>query len=320
MIRGVELWLRALARLRECCQLGIWLGLLTVSVNASSAQLIVLGVAQDAGYPQIDCYEPRCLDLWEDLELQSGATSLAVVNRQGRVLLFDAAPELPEQLYVLWRHSKARVSDIDGIFLTHAHMGHYLGLAHLGKEAVGAREVPVYVMPRFKQFLERNGPWSQLVTERNIVLREVKEAQWVTVNDVRVKPMLVPHRDEYSETVGFVIEARQRVLYLPDIDKWGKWAWNLAEVLETVDWAFIDASFFGQGELPGRDMSLIPHPTVSETMTLLADIPEVEKSKVRFIHMNHTNPLLRKASPEREAVLAAGFGIARPGEVLDLAP
>lgn len=320
IIREVEFWFRALARTLECRLFWIWVGLLMVPVTASSAQLIVLGVAQDAGYPQIDCYEPRCLNLWEDFELQSGATSLAVVNSQGRVLLFDAAPELPEQLYVLWRHSKARVSDIDGIFLTHAHMGHYLGLAHLGKEAVGAREVPVYVMPRFKQFLKRNGPWSQLVTERNILLRDLNDERWLTVNDVRVKPMLVPHRDEYSETVGFVIEAGQRVLYLPDIDKWGKWAWNLADVLQAVDWAFIDASFFGQGELPGRDMSLIPHPTVSETMSLLADIPEVEKSKVRFIHMNHTNPLLQRASPEREAVLAAGFGIARPGEVVDLVP
>ena len=290
------------------------------AAHALSARLIVLGVAQDAGYPQINCYEPRCLAVWENPSLQSGASSVAIVTGERRILLFDAAPELPEQLYTLWRHEKVTVADIDGIFLTHAHMGHYLGLAHLGKEAISAWDVPVYVMPRFKQFLEKNGPWSQLVTERNVQLRALEEDRWFDVSGVQVKPLLVPHRDEYSETVGFVIDAGQRVLYLPDIDKWERWSQPLGAVLSSVDLALIDASFFGQGELPGRDMSQIPHPTVSETMALLADLPKAEKSKVRFIHMNHTNPLLREASPEHQAVLEAGFGIARPGDVIDLEP
>ena len=120
------------------------------SSAGESPQLMVFGVAQDAGYPQIDCFEPRCIPLWESAPMQSGASSLALVTADSRVLLFDAAPELPQQLYTLWQATGTRVADISGIFLTHAHMGHYLGLAYLGKEAISADRVPVYVMPRFK--------------------------------------------------------------------------------------------------------------------------------------------------------------------------
>ena len=284
------------------------------SSAGESPQLVVLGVAQDAGYPQIDCFEPRCIPLWESAQLQSGASSLALVTADSRVLLFDAAPELPQQLYSLWQATGTRVADISGIFLTHAHMGHYLGLAYLGKEAISADRVPVYVMPRFKQFLETNGPWSQLVSEQNIVLKTLTHDRPVAVAGVQVKPLQVPHRDEYSETVGFLIDAGQRILYLPDIDKWHKWNVDLASMVQSVDLAFIDASFFGLGELPGRDMSLIPHPTVVESMDLLEDLSPKDKGKVHFIHMNHTNPMLRPNSPERQSALDRGFRIAQPGQ------
>ena len=277
-------------------------------------QLMVLGVAQDAGYPQIGCFEARCIPLWESAPMQSGASSLALVTEDSRFLLFDAAPELPQQLYSLWQATGTSVADISGMFLTHAHMGHYLGLAYLGKEAISADRVPVYVMPRFKKFLETNGPWSQLVSEQNIVLEKLTNNRSVDVAGVQVQPLRVPHRDEYSETVGFVIDAGQRILYLPDIDKWRKWNVDLASMVQSVDLAFIDASFYGPGELPGRDMSLIPHPTVVESMDLLQSLSSPDRGKVHFIHMNHTNPMLRPDSPERQSVLDRGFRIAHPGQ------
>ena len=60
-------------------------------------------------------------------------------------------------------------------------------------------------------------------------------------------------------------------------------------------------------------MSKIPHPTVSHSMERFAPLPDEEKAKVRFIHMNHTNPLLDPAAPERRTVKKAGFGIAEEG-------
>ncbi len=86
-------------------------------------------------------------------------------------------------------------------------MGHYTGLMHLGREAMGARAVPVWAMPRMRDFLASSGPWSQLVRLRNIELQPLAADSTVTLGDsLHVTPFLVPHRDEYSETVGFRIE------------------------------------------------------------------------------------------------------------------
>eukprot|EP00957_Ditylum_brightwellii_P156501 11911053-Ditylum_brightwellii.AAC.1 len=63
----------------------------------------------------------------------------------------------------------------DGIFLTHAHIGHYTGLMYLGREALGAVDVPVYAMPRMRSFLKNNGPWSQLVSLGNINIQNLEE-------------------------------------------------------------------------------------------------------------------------------------------------
>ena len=289
------------------------------SSSASRAVLHVLGVAQDAGYPQINCYEPRCLPVWAQPELGSGASMLALVVDGRRFHLFDAAPTLPHQLYQFWTKTGLTLSDLEGIWLTHAHMGHYAGLLHFGKEAASTSAVPVHAMPRMAAFLARNGPWSQLVSAQNIVVRQLTANGPVLIGAAKVTPWLVPHRDEFSETVGYLIEGPdKRAVYLPDIDKWQKWDQDLVAMLKTVDVALLDATFFSGDELPGRDIALIPHPTVLESMALLKSLPRPVRSRVVFTHMNHTNPLLDPGSKETQSVLALGFQIARIGDRFDL--
>ena len=168
----------------------------------------VLGVAQDAGYPQANCYKPHCMRAWEEPELQRGATSLAVVDeRQRSKYLFDATPDMREQLYELHKSAPDDYYRLGGVFLTHAHIGHYAGLVHFGHEAAGTRRVPVYAMPRLYEYLSTNGPWDQLVRFENIELRALADDQTVEfVGSIAVTPFVVPHRDEYSETVGYRIE------------------------------------------------------------------------------------------------------------------
>ena len=287
--------------------------------SGSSVAVQVLGVAQDAGYPQINCYEPRCLPVWENPRLGSGASMLALVIDGRRFHLFDAAPTLPQQLYQFWASTGLALTDLAGVWLTHAHMGHYAGLIHFGKEAASTRGVAVYAMPRMAEFLAENGPWSQLVSAQNIVVHQLSANNAVVVGPAKVTPWLVPHRDEFSETVGYLIEGpNKRALYLPDIDKWQKWHRDLVSVLQTVDVALLDATFFSADELPGRDLALIPHPTVLESVAMLRDLPRSVRSRVVFTHMNHTNPLLDPASPETQQVLSMGFKIARVGDRFDL--
>jgi pyrroloquinoline quinone biosynthesis protein B len=281
----------------------------------------ILGIAQDAGYPQTSCYKPHCMRAWKNPELRRKASSIAVVDPVGKTkYLFDATPDMREQLYDLHRVAPDDDYILDGIFLTHGHMGHYTGLMHIGREAVGASHVPVYAMPRMHTYLSGNGPWDQLLRLKNIDLRSIADGEAIELNSrVTVTPFLVPHRDEYTETVGYRIDGPGKsAVFIPDIDKWEMWETDIREVVRSVDYALVDATFFKDGELGGRDMSQIKHPFVSESMELFESLNSEERARVVFIHMNHTNPLLIDGSPEQAEVERRGFRYAKEGMRLAL--
>ena len=199
---------------------------------------------------------------------------MAVVDpTEGKAWMFDATPDFPEQLRRLEHVLPSEPVELAGIFLTHAHIGHYTGLMHLGREVMGASQMPVHAMPRMRSFLEANGPWSQLVGLENIALRNLSADSTLLLNGrIKVTPFLVPHREEFSETVGFKIEGPERsLIFIPDIDKWEKWERDILTEIKAVDYALLDGTFFQNGEIPGRDMSQIPHPFVEESMAKFAD-------------------------------------------------
>lgn len=288
--------------------------------DSQESYLYVLGVAQDAGYPQAGCYQAHCMPGWQDPLLRRGATAIALVDPEAKAkYLFEATPNLPEQLYALELQAPSEQYSLEGVFLTHAHIGHYGGLMFFGHEAMGSKNIPVYAMPRMHSYLSNNGPWSQLVEYRNISLRPLLPDRSVKLGGLSVTPFLVPHRDEFSETVGYTITGTNKsALFIPDINKWARWELDIAEVVQGVDYALIDATFYGGGELPGRDMSKIPHPLVTETMAALDSLSAEDKYKIWFIHFNHTNPLLREDSKESQTVISGGFNIAFEGLRLEL--
>ena len=286
-----------------------------------SLTLTILGIAQDGGYPQIGCRKPCCEAIRKGSESSRHVTSLAITDaRSGKYWLWEATPDMRVQLNLIQSNKTTSSFRLpDGIFLTHGHIGHYTGLMHLGREAFGAKGVQVFAMPRMKQFLSDNGPWSQLITLGNITVRPMKADSTLDITEnLKVTPLKVPHRDEYSETVGFLIRGNKNLLFIPDIDKWEKWDRSLDSLIREVDLALIDGTFFDIDELPGRDMREIPHPFVTESMQKLLHLPEKLRSRVMFIHFNHTNPLIRTDSPQSRQVIARGFRIAREGWTFDL--
>ncbi len=285
---------------------------------------VVLGIAQDAGYPQAGTKESPA---WDDPSLARHAASLALVDpRTGERWLFEATPDFKLQLHRLDEIAPhPERPGLAGIFLTHAHMGHYTGLVHLGREAIGAAGVPVWAMPRMLEFLRDNGPWELLARLGNIELRPLAEGRPVMLGeDLRVTPILVPHRDEYSETVGFRISGPNRaVLFLPDIDKWERFdalGGSIEDEIAKVDVAYLDGTFFADGEIPGRDMAQIPHPFIVESLERFARLPASERAKVRFIHLNRSNPAIVPGSEAEKQIEAAGFGVARELERVGLNP
>jgi pyrroloquinoline quinone biosynthesis protein B len=289
---------------------------------AADPYLVVLGIAQDGGAPQAGHPEEGG---WKDASKRRLATSLAICDpATGQRWLFDATPNFPEQLQRLDAicPSEQRPG-IDGIFLTHAHIGHYTGLMFLGKEVIGTKDVPVYAMPRMGAFLRDNGPWSQLVKLSNIAIRPLADGELAVLEPgIIATPLLVPHRQEFSEVVGFRIEApKHKVLFIPDIDSWEQWdaaGTRIEDEIAKVDVAYLDGTFFANGEIPGRDMRGFPHPFIRHSLQRFATLPASERAKVRFIHLNHTNQALWPGTKARAEIEAAGFRVAEEGERIEL--
>jgi pyrroloquinoline quinone biosynthesis protein B len=283
--------------------------------HLQSQHVLVLGVAQDGGFPHIGC-QSKCQEVYNQPAMKRFVVSLAVIDAEEKKwYLFEATPDFKEQLQYFQELTDGEYPYLpEGIFLTHAHMGHYTGLMHLGREAMGANGVKVYTLPKFKQYLSSNGPWSQLVELGNIALQPLTENQPVKLGNLMVIADAVPHRDEFSETAAFNFQIKDRkYLFIPDIDKWEKWDRDIVEEVKKVDVALLDGSFFEDGELPNRPMSEPPHPFVVETLALFSTTDVDTKRKMHLIHFNHTNPLLWDKK-KQDQVTEKGFSVAEQGE------
>ena len=279
-----------------------------VAGGVRAPEAVVLGIGQDGGRPQIGCRRACCADADPVTP-----ACLALIGSDGRRWLIDATPAIGEQLRLLDsivpRESETPV--IDGVLLTHGHLGHFTGLAQLGREALAADGVPVWAQPRLRRVLESDAPWSLLAEHGHVVFRDDPV---VLGGGLSVEVLPVPHRDEISETVAFRVEGPTgSVLWLPDIDSWELWDRDVIGEVARVDVAYLDATFYDDGELD-RDMSAIPHPRVVDTVTRFVERAPELAARVRLIHLNHTNPVLRPGSPERAFVEDAGLSVALTGE------
>ena len=288
--------------------------LVAFNQDNSTYSLKILGVVQDGGLPHLGSNKLCC----ENIEQKRYVTSIMLVNNENNEsYLFDASPDINEQLNFMGDRIK---KDLKGIFLTHAHIGHYTGLMYFGREALNSKLINVYAMPRMKKFLEQNGPWSQLVSLENISINEINSNSKISVDtNITIQPIEVPHRAEFSETVGYKIYGPNKtVLFIPDIDKWYLWEKSIIDEIKQVDYALIDATFYDSEEVNYRDLSEIPHPFVVESMELFDSISDEEKKKIFFIHLNHTNPLLDKDSDQYKFVKDKGYNVAEEGMKLKL--
>jgi len=320
-----EIGLRVLAIFVGCVILSVILQNILdgrVTHHEKAPFVVVLGIAQDGGVPQAGTKEHQG---WAFDTQRRRVACLGLVDPvSGQRWMFDATPDFPEQLHMLDEIVPVEGKPgLSGIFLTHAHIGHYTGLMFLGYESLGAKEVSVYAMPRMRRYLGSNGPWDQLVRYRNIALKPLENGVPVPLNErLSVTPFLVPHRQEYTEVIGFRIDGPGRsVLFIPDIDSWEEWdeaGTRIEDMIASVDVAFLDGTFYSGDEMPGRDLSGIPHPFITHSMNRFDALPLPEKAKVRFIHLNHTNPALWPESEARSTIERHGFEVADEGERVSL--
>jgi pyrroloquinoline quinone biosynthesis protein B len=285
------------------------LPLAAAPARETDVQAVVLGVAQDGGVPHLGCRQPLCMAARRDPSRRRLVASLGLVDpTASRRFLIDATPDFAAQTELLGGIP-------DAILLTHAHIGHYLGLAQLGREVLGAKRIPVYCTPAMARFLRENGPWKRLVTLENIDVREVTpDVEFALTPSLSATAIRVPHRDEDSDTVAWLVSGPARkLLWLPDIDKWEKWDRKIEDVVRGSPLlAFVDGTFFSADEIPGRSIREIPHPLVPETVARFGGRAPAPPAQVFFVHLNHTNRLFWDDAARRD-LRRKGFGIAAQG-------
>ena len=297
------------------------------SARAGEIYALVLGSVQDAGLPQVGCYTDRCE---EGRALHAAGrgryvSSLALVEPEAeRFYLVDATPDITRQIDVIaepaFRRRAADRRPFDGIFLTHAHIGHYTGLAVLGNEGLGIRDTPVYCTRAMAELLASNQPWAFLVDQGRIQPRPLDLDRWHRIDEhLEVQLWKVPHRDELADTVGFVFRGPAgTLLFLPDINSWALWERDVAETVASVDVALLYGSFWSADEVPGRAVEDIPHPLIPWTMDALQGVVDRGDARVVLTHLNNSNPALDENGPQQAEIRRRGFELAREGMRFDL--
>jgi len=274
----------------------------------------VLGTAQDGGYPHLGCKGQCCKLAWKNINLHRLPSSIALVDKlENKFWLFDATPKIREQLHVM---SNIKLS---GIFLTHAHYGHYIGLLELGKEVLNANNVPVYAMPKMFNFIVKNSPFDLLIKNKNILLKKIVKNKIILDNEKSVECFEVKHRSELSETVGYRIKANDKsIIYLPDLDHYREFVNEIKNIIKDNNLIFLDGTFYDKKEIKNRDINDIPHPEILESMSVFSKLNDSEKKKIHFIHFNHTNPTIDIESIEAKKVIQNGFLLSKDNQIFNL--
>jgi pyrroloquinoline quinone biosynthesis protein B len=287
-------------------------------LNNKDVRVIVLGTAQDGGFPQVGCKGKCCNEAWKDVTLKRKVSSLAIIY-DNDCWLIDITPDFRHQFSMIGDEI-GRLPNISGIFITHAHVGHYMGLLDLGLEVMNTHSIPVYVMPKMNEFLQNNAPFSQLIELNNIRIELINDGEEIQLNNhLSIMSFLVPHRNEFSETIGCNVKSENKSLvYVSDIDSWDEWKMDVNELIRNNDVLLLDGTFYDSTELKNRNINDVPHPFIMDSLVKFSLLEEVDRKKVYFTHLNHTNPAIQKTSLERLAIMNESCNVAEDGMVFTL--
>jgi pyrroloquinoline quinone biosynthesis protein B len=294
---------------------------------AAGVSVTILGTAQDGGIPQAGCSCQRCLDAHRDLKLRKYPVSLGILGVDGTKHIIEITKNLSEQL-VIWTPDQNELFIPETVSITHLHLGHIEGIGQLGKPVMGLREVDVYLSPKNKDILDNRSDIVLMGEEGNIRthckdfydLFEPKDGCGFSLQFIPI-----PHRSELGDNAAIIIKAEGKsILFMPDQDSWDDTLDyhskdNIRDFLKMfdIDEALIDGTFWSMDELPRRDISKIPHPTIQETIQLLGRKRKGDP-EISFLHLNHSNPVNDLGSEQRKVVEENGWKISEMGDVLKL--
>ncbi len=293
-------------------------------VAPKGVAVTILGTAQDGGVPQPGCMLPCCRTENGEARRVRHPVALGLTDATGTRHLFEASRALAGQ-DELWGKADGRdLTSLRSLWLTHGHLGHIDGLGLFGCEAMAMKDIELFCSQSMLELLKNSPTLNRLLTDNNLIPTTFDSGETIQTIGFSVETLLVPHRDDHTDTHAFIIGGDDSsLLFLPDHDSWGEtlqlhscdnprqWFSRLG-----VDVVLIDGTFWSEQEVGGRAAS-IGHPPVSQTIELLGERREGDP-RVIFIHLNHSNPLHDKNSEEYAALVKLGWEIAEQGTTFTL--
>ena len=286
----------------------------------------ILGIAQDAGIPQAGCSCERCSNAHDNPELKRYPVSIGVEGLDGSKHLIEVTKNLSEQLR-LWsgNNIEQKIFIPDSVTITHLHLGHIEGIGQFGKPVMGLKELPIYLSQMNNDSIQKRNDIRLMIEEGNIRLLSRNHFQPTNDCGFTLEFISIPHRSELGDTSAILIKGpKKNLLFMPDQDSWSDTldsfsVRSIRELLTSlrIDIALVDGTFWNLNELPGRDLSKIPHPTIEDSIHYLG-MKKINDPDISFIHLNHSNPVNDHNSEERKLVESYGWSICERNDTLSI--
>ena len=292
-------------------------------------RVLVLGSGAGGGVPQWNCRCAVCDIAWADPTKVKPRTetSVAVTADDKAYVLFDAAPELRQQILAapaLHPRHAGRHSPIAAVFLSSSEVDHVSGLLCL-------REGHAFTLYGTGTTLDNiaASPIFDVLRQEKVARTVLKLEQPVAVAGLTVSAFAVPGKVPlYRETadvvvgettgdvVGFeVSDGQSRFAYVPGIAHIPP---LLQERLAAADLLMLDGTTFEDDELiraglSGKTAARMGHMAMNGTSGSLNAFAHGAPAQKVYIHLNNTNPVLIEDSIERNAVINGGWTVAHDG-------
>lgn len=293
-------------------------------------QCVVLGSAAGGGYPQWNCRCSVCSLYWNgDPRVSRRTQSSIAISANGKDwVLLNCSPDIREQIGQLkqLQPNALRGSPIQAVVLTNGDIDHIGGLLSL-------REGTAFHLYGTKTVLEtiEASPVFSVLDRRVVSISAFAIGErFSPLPDLRIEAFKVPGKVplylegnspntelEGEFTVGLEVSdaAGKRLHYVPGCAKLTP---ELRRQLEGSDCLFFDGTLWrddemiaeGLGSKTGKRMGHMP---LSGAEGSIEAFTRVNVARKFFIHINNTNPVHIKGSPEERATRNAGWDIAHDG-------
>jgi pyrroloquinoline quinone biosynthesis protein B len=295
----------------------------------------ILGSAAGGGVPQWNCGCPNCHRARRGDAPIRTQSSIAI-GAGDDWMLVNAAVDLPRQLAAvpdLWPNA-LRATPFRAILLTDANVDHTAGLGELrqGPDAftIVSSEATKSLLAAERAYERFDRPphrWLAVEPDGSDVALHVDPAIGdrfeVAAYDV---PGLLPgyagRTTWRGAVVAYVIRDRssdRSVLVAPIFSAIDD---TLARLIESVDLALLDGTFFTEDELqslglPAKAASAMGHLAMGGDAGTLKRVAGASARCV-FVHINNSNPILDPSSSARAEVEKAGCTVASDGDLFEL--